>query len=159
MKGYFICFFKKLFFNVNILILILQMTLQEENLRHNLSEIILTIEGTGKQQILSNSFNILPTKVEGDCYLMNDKKYVECQKNENIVNIFFDKEINSAEKMFTDLKNQGEGGDSNCRHCAQVRIKHGNRLLSLQGTRSLEEELQQVELPCIARNAHKIQIF
>ena len=26
-------------------------------------------------------------------------------KNENIVNIFFDKEINSAEKMFTDLKN------------------------------------------------------
>ena len=98
-------YFKKLLFNVNILILILQMALQEENLNHNLSEIILTIEGTGKQQILSNSFNILPTKVKGDCYLMNDKKYVECQKNENIVNIFFDKEINSAEKMFTDLKN------------------------------------------------------
>ena len=72
MKGYFICYFKKLLFYVNILILILQMTLQEENLNHNLSEIILTIEGTGKQQILSNSFNILPTKVEGDCYLMND---------------------------------------------------------------------------------------
>ena len=88
MKGYFICYFKKLIFNVNILILILQMTLQEENLRHNLSEIILTIEGTGKQQILSNSFNILPTKVEGDCYLMNDKKYVECQKMK-ILLIFF----------------------------------------------------------------------
>ena len=84
---------------------LLQITLPKESFSSNLSEITLTIEGAGKQQILSNSFNILPMKIEGDCNLMKNTKYVECQKNENIVKIFFGIQINSSEKMFIDLTN------------------------------------------------------
>ena len=81
------------------------MILLKESFSSNLSEITLTIEGTGKQQILSNSFTILPMKIEGDCNWMENKKFVECQKKENIIKIFFGTQINSTEEMFINLIN------------------------------------------------------
>ena len=103
MNRLFICYIKKSLFNANILIFILQMILLKESFSSNFSEITLTIEGTGKQQILSNNFNILPMKIEGDCNWMENKKFVECKKNENIIKIFFDTQIKSTKEMFIDL--------------------------------------------------------
>ena len=84
---------------------LLQITIPKKSFSSNVSEITLTIEGSGKQQILSNSFNILPMKIVSDCKWMENKKFVECIKKENIVKFFFGSQINSTEKMFINLTN------------------------------------------------------
>ena len=65
----------------SIIKIILKITSEEGTI---ISLITLTIKGKGIQPILSESFNVTPSRINSSCSLKSNKKSVECNKEINI---------------------------------------------------------------------------